>query len=264
MTLRRRISFAVAAMLAVGLSATVLAVRYGVPDQGEHPYVGLVVFFDADNTPQWRCTGTLISETVLLTAGHCTELNGPARVWFDETVTAALGYPTAGGFNGTAHTYPGWQGGLFLPDTGDAGVVVLDSPVTGITTFPALAEVGYLDELATARGTKTVSFEVVGYGLQSVKPRLSALRTRLKAWVQLVNLRSALTDGFNIQTTNAPGKGTGGGGTCFGDSGGAIFSEAGQIVAVNSFVLNANCAGASFGYRVDTAAVQQWIATFLP
>jgi hypothetical protein len=53
------------------------------------------------------------------------------------------------------------------------------------------------------------------------------------------------------------------GGTCFGDSGGAIFSEAGQIVAVNSFVLNANCAGASFGYRVDTAAVQLWILSFL-
>ena len=94
-----------------------------------HPgYVGLVVFSNSSNVPQWRCTGTLISPTVLLTAGHCTELNGPARVWFDEDVTTALGYPTSGGYTGTAHTYPGWQGGLFLPDTGDTGVVVLDSP----------------------------------------------------------------------------------------------------------------------------------------
>ena len=50
-------------------------------------------------------------------------------------------------------------------------------------------------------------FQVVGYGLQSVKPTLSQLRIRLKAWVQLVNLGSALTDGFNIQTTNAAWQG---------------------------------------------------------
>lgn len=263
MATRRSLSIAVAAILAIGLSATLLAVKYGVPDDGEHPYVGLVVFSDSNNVPQWRCTGTLISPTVLLTAGHCTELNGPARVWFDETVTSSLGYPTSGGYSGTAHDYPGWQGGLYLPDTGDAGVVVLDTPVSGISSFPSLAPVGFLDDLATARGTKSVMFEVVGYGLQSVKPTLSQIKTRLKAWVQLVNLRSALTDGFNIQTTNDPGKGTGPGGTCFGDSGGSIFSEDGEIVAVNSFVMNDNCAGASFGYRVDTPAVQQWILSFV-
>lgn len=261
--MRRKLVLTLAAVFAIGLSATVLAVKYGVPDEGEHPYVGLVVFSDASGAPQWRCTGTLISPTVLLTAGHCAELNAGARVWFEENVTAAIGYPTAGGHTGTAFAYPGWQGGLFLPDTGDAGVVVLDQPVAGITAFPSLADVGSLDELATARGTKSVAFQVVGYGLQSVKPVLSQIRTRLKAWVQLVNLRSSLTDGFNLQTTNSPGKGTGTGGTCFGDSGGAIFSEAGQIVAVNSFVLNANCAGSSFGYRVDTADVQAWILSFV-
>ena len=262
MALRRSLRLAVATIVAVGLSVTVLAVRFGVPDDGEHPYVGLVVFYDDALVPQWRCTGTLISPTVLLTAGHCAELEGPAQVWFQENVTTALGYPTSGGVTGTAVVYPGWQGGLFLPDTGDAGVVILDSPVD-IDEFPSLAPVGSLDELATARGTKSVMFQVVGYGLQSVKPVLSQFRTRLKAWVQLVNLRNALTDGFNIQTTNSPGKGTGSGGTCFGDSGGAIFNQDGEIVAVNSFVLNANCAGSSFGYRVDTADVQEWILSFL-
>jgi secreted trypsin-like serine protease len=38
---------------------------------------------------------------------------------------------------------------------------------------------------------------------------------------RLVNTRSALTDGFNLQTTANPGHGQGG--TCSGDSGGPVF-----------------------------------------
>jgi secreted trypsin-like serine protease len=138
-------------------------------------------------------------------------------------------------------------------------VVVLDHPVTNKGTLPQLAPAGYLDTLATQRGLKDVNFKVVGYGLQSVKPQLSSLRVRLTADVQLVNLRSALTDGYNLQTTNNPGNGTGPGGTCFGDSGGPIFTSDNKIVAVNSFVLNSNCAGASFGYRVDRQPVIDWV-----
>src|SRR5206468_2417625 len=105
---------------------------------------------------------------------------------------------------------------------GDVGVVVLDQP-QNIGGLPSIAPDHYLDTFATQRGQQNTTFQVVGYGLQSVKPSLSAFKVRLQADVQLVNLRSHLTDGYNIQTTNDPGKGTGGGGTCFGDSGGPIF-----------------------------------------
>lgn len=290
--LRKTSGFVLGIVVALGISATVWAIKYGVPDNREHAYVGLIVFYDASGVPQWRCTGTLLSPTVLLTAAHCTELNAGAQVWFGENVPDGgsgdpqndpddpcdgtwVGYPCTGGHTGTAHTNPGWQSGFFLPNTNDYGVVELDDPVDAadlevdeFPELPTLASVGYLDALAKARGTKDVNFEVVGYGLQSVKPVLSADRFRMKAWVQLVNLRSALTDGYNIQTTNSPGKGTGPGGTCFGDSGGAIFrvnpDGSHLIVGINSFVLNPNCAGSAFGYRVDRQPVQDWINGFLP
>lgn len=53
----------------------------------------------------------------------------------------------------------------------------------------------------------------------------------------LVNLNSALNDGFNLQTQ---GNGNGRGGTCSGDSGGPVYlggSSSNLIVAVTSFGL---------------------------
>ena len=48
-------------------------------------------------------------------------------------------------------------------------------------------------------------------------------------------------------------------GVCFGDSGGPILYQ-GQIVGVTSFGLSREtCAGVDFAYRVDVAAVQEWI-----
>ena len=271
--MRTKFVFLVAILVLLATAQPALAVKYGVPDAGEHPFVGLIVFYNPDGTTAWRCTGTLISLRVVVTAAHCTELQGRARIFFDEDVEALRNqsppqYPLGpNGDSGNSHTgnayhSPWWQGALLIPNTGDVGVVVLDNPVS-MPNLPVLAPDGYLNQLATQRGQQDVSFQVVGYGLQSVKPVEIGLRIRLKASVKLVNLRSQLTGGYNLQTTNDPGKGNGPGGTCFGDSGGPIFHSGNQIVAVNSFVLNVNCSGASFGFRVDRAEVRNWVLGFV-
>jgi hypothetical protein len=244
----------VGALALLGLSAPAEAVTNGQPDNGAHPYVGLVVFYDAGGAPTHRCSGSMISATTLLTAGHCTAGTASAQVWFNEQVTLDTGYPFTGGITGEPVTYPGFGAGF--PDTGDVGVVLLDTaPGVGAAS---IAGVGALDGLATQRGRQNVRFDVAGYGLQDIKPTEMAERNRLKASVRLVNLRSALTDGFNIHHSGAPGTG---GGTCFGDSGGPILSEGTHtIVAVTSFGLNQNCAGGGFGFRVDTSAVANFLA----
>ena len=69
---------AVAALLAV--AAPSQAIKGGVPDNGAHPHVGQLLFFDPtaidprfDDPGGWfNCTGTLVSPTIVVTAGHCT------------------------------------------------------------------------------------------------------------------------------------------------------------------------------------------------
>jgi hypothetical protein len=256
----RRLLLVLVATIALVLSAAspAGAVTDGVPDGGAHPYVGLVVFYDSDGNPLWRCSGTLLSPKVFLTAGHCTAGAALAQVWFDENVTLESGYPYEGGITGTPYTHPDF--GLDFPNTSDVGVVILDGRGARGLGSATLAKLGALDALATKRGKQETWFTVVGYGLQEVKPTEMAERSRLLATVQLVNLGSALTDGYNIHHTNA--KGTGGG-TCFGDSGGPVFvGDSNVIAGITSFGLNANCVGAGFAYRTDIATAQEFIYSF--
>jgi secreted trypsin-like serine protease len=88
---------------------------------------------------------------------------------------------------------------------------------------------------------------------------VESFRERLQATSNLVNLNSALTAGFNLQST--ANRGGGRGGTCSGDSGGPVFYpfDSNVIVAVTSFGLNPWCRGVDFSYRTDTQEVIDWI-----
>jgi secreted trypsin-like serine protease len=253
----------------------------------EHPYVGLVVFYDANGEFSHRCTGSLISATKLLTAGHCTdEATGAvtARVYFQQDAGANFdpvtgvdpvsGYPetcapgTLGLVCATSsalHDF-GFDNFAGFPNTRDVGLVILDQPI-GMPEYGELPLAGTLDGLDKARGQKRTKFTVSGYGLtkstqvHSAVPIIS-FRERLMAASTLVNLGSSQTDGFNVQTQ---GNGNDRGGTCSGDSGGPVYlggSNSNLIVAVTSFGLNALCRGTDFGYRIDRTEVLDWINSF--
>jgi secreted trypsin-like serine protease len=93
---RTRLLVALAAALCfVGLSTPADAITNGQPDNGAHPYVGLVVFYDASGTPTHRCSGTMISRRTLLTAGHCTcfgDSGGPIFTAGTSTIVAVTSF----------------------------------------------------------------------------------------------------------------------------------------------------------------------------
>lgn len=275
-------AIAAAAALVAILVAPASAVQGGMPDGNGHPNVGLSVFY-RNGVPLWRCSGTMVAAKVYVTAGHCTGFDPAAdvtpdhaEIWFDSgpiprgnypgtgSCVGFTGYPCKGDFGGTPHAHSGWNGFLTLPNTHDMGVVVLDSaPNRGLST---IAPKGYLDGLATRRGQQNVNFTVVGYGVQFERPNLEvAVRQRFVGTNQLQNLGSAIAGGYNLMTTDSNGNGTGGGGTCFGDSGGPVFhtSESGQtyLVAVTSFGTK-YCNGSSGAFRLDNDQARAFLSGF--
>lgn len=266
-------AFAAAAMPAAAIT------NDWVPDN-EHPFVGLVVFYDAAGNFSHRCSGSLINPTKFLTAGHCTQGAASARVYFQQNAGANFdpatgidpvsGYPEtcAGNTLGTlcataTRLYDYGFGFAGAPNNRDVGLVILDQAIQ-LREYGQLPMAQTLDLLDTARGTLDTVFTPSGYGLtkrmqaNSAVPNIS-FRVRLMATSTLVNLRSGLNDGFNVQTQ---GNGDGRGGTCSGDSGGPLFlgpSVSNLIVAVTSFGLNALCRGTDFSYRIDRQEVLDWI-----
>ena len=257
----------IAFVLLLGTVIPAAAVTFGELDGENHPYVGLMVF-DVDGTPSHRCTGTLLSPTVMLTAGHCTFGTSSGRVWFDADVGAGRpgnGYPFAGGTGiefAEIYTHPDYNDGAFY--LFDIGIAILSEPVS-LDTYGILADIGTLDGLKTERGLQQQSFTVVGYGLQGVKPTLQADLVRYRGTVNLIDVSgtAGIPAGTSVLLTNNPGK-KATGGTCFGDSGGPTFwGDSNVVVAVTSFGLNQNCKGLGGGYRVDQTDDQNWINSFL-
>jgi len=262
------LTFAIASAAAALVSVVPAgAITGGSPDT-VHTNVGFVRFTTADG--RFRCSGTLISPTVVLTAGHCTE--GPATnvyVSFDDALQPD---PLAPGITpeekaareahyitGTAHPDPGWDGNLSFAKQHDQGVVVLDAPAT--SKWPAIAPaplppVGFLD--GNQGALKNETFTLVGYGVDiGAKKATVVVQERRSTTSFLKNVGNEVIT-FQINENDSKA----GGGSCFGDSGGPVFLGP-YVLGDASYVNSLTCNATGSYQRVDTAYSRAFLDGFL-
>ncbi len=245
------------------------AITDGQLDGNEHPFVVLLLM-EVDGKPAFRCSGTLLSATVLLTAGHCAGAPGEfsgMRVFTESDVQAGIGktnnYPFAGPNSVEAvawFAHPLFPTAPFFVH--DVGVVILQSPGVVLSKYGTLPEANQLDVLKTRRGLQDVTFTAVGYGLQESFPTAAAwkdvsFKTRMVAHPQLLQINvPGFTGDFSLLLSNNAHTG----GTCFGDSGGPNFlGDSNVVAAVTSFGLNDTCGGTGGVFRIDRQNVLDFI-----
>ena len=304
----RKSSFVLAACAIVLSAVPANAVVNGQPDGGEHPYVGEIMYFAADfvdpafeDPGAWfTCTGTLVSPTIVVTAGHCTfgvGLNGGSTtsngdgsggndIWVNFSEAPQLaGFPSSddyepdendeayldraaflnanGWIRGTAYPHDEFLNGPFILH--DLGVVELGAEVT-MPVYGEIAPEGYLSEQYGEKPRSGQVFELVGYGLEESRPFFfQGGHTRRKALIKLNSLNAGPYGDALAFFSNNNGA-VHQGGQCWGDSGGPIFdgTDSNVIVAVQSFALGprATCSGIAGGYRVDQDDDLDFLAGF--
>lgn len=271
----------------------------GEPDDGEHPYVGQLFFYVPtwedprfDDPGAWfNCSGTLIDENTVVTAGHCTydvgvdgeapadPLVGGTDVWFtasEEPNYSVLPPSSTFAPDGNAERYETWSAILDGSDEWaeasstfthpeyvdaqflfhDLGVVELSESII-LPEYGSLPEADYLNQYA-GKAKKDALFESVGYGLEASGPKTgSGGDTRKKADQKLVSFKGAygLRDISVNFSHNQGGKTTGG--TCFGDSGGPTFDistpdiEADHVIVAVTSFGFTSTCTAGGSYRID-------------
>jgi hypothetical protein len=145
------------------------------------------------------------------------------------------------------------------------GVVVLDKKVKKkvVDTYAVLPDADLIDTLENKTGVDFVGYGVTRQDGVGIPPyyRWTGLRNRLYAASELVSGEFVHSAEYMRLALN-PGGGSGG--LCFGDSGGPdLLGGTDTVLAINSYVTNANCTGVGYSSRVDIPEVLTWIEGFM-
>lgn len=237
---RRHLTLLAGLCAALAVAAPSGAVIGGDADTA-HPYVGLVA------SGGYVCSGSLVSPTVFVTAGHCI-LDPAVRVYFGGAVS-----PAAPSTTGTATVQPGFCLGCGIGLENDLAVVVLDAPVD-MPFYAQLPVAGAADALP-----KKADVTLVGYGASFfVKKSPVSTFERLTVDVDLKKAKENLSATWLKLSAKKDGA------ACFGDSGGPnLLTGTDTILAINSFGTNDRCKKASYSYRLDTASARDFLDDFV-
>jgi len=236
----------------------------GVLDGDAHPAVVLLLM-EQNGVPAFRCSASLLSPTVVLTAGHCAgepgEFSG-MRVFTESDVqNGNNNYPFAGPNAVEAvawFSHPQFTEATFFLH--DAGVVILRSP--GVQLDPSqYVQLPTVNSEDALRPRESTSFTAVGYGVQRINPaQLTALKIRMRANPHLVQINTGFTGPGSLLLSNNASTG----GTCFGDSGGPNFlGDSLTVAGVTSFGLNGSCGGTGGVFRLDRQDVLDFIKSHM-
>jgi secreted trypsin-like serine protease len=242
------------------LAGPAFGIVYGEPDNGAHPFVGSMLYDSGgDGTLDQRCSGTLISPTVFLTAAHCVVGLDPedVAVTFDDVITDD---PTV--YYGAAIAHPEYGSGG-QSDAHDIAVIIFEKPIGGIT--PAtLPTAGLLDDLKASHDLNTQYYTAVGYGTVR-ETRTGGFDSILDNTErrQATQTANSLTSAWFTLSMN---EATGDGGTCYGDSGGPHLlgtgTDATTVVSI-TVTGDAVCKATDKTYRLDTAVAREFLSEFV-
>jgi secreted trypsin-like serine protease len=251
---RLRVTF-IAVLLTMLVPVSAGAITNGEVDSGnDYPFVGLLAFYDSEGEYSHRCSGTLITNTVVVTAAHCTDGMATARALFGIEITDDFRMGE-GGTTGTPHTHPNYNP---LTLALDVGVVVLDSAAPVAGPYPTLPDAGFLGDLKRSGEIRDDSFVAVGYGgVTGFPPPVIEFdlvrRFATSPYRGLTRNNLHLLQNPNVNDA---------GGTCFGDSGGPHFWEGTLVmVAVTSWG-DAICRSNDMTQRLDLATALDFISEF--
>jgi len=263
MTRLRALLLAATLCLVPAGSARAIVGGHDVP-AGRYPYVAYITIDFS-----FACSGTLVTPTVVLTAGHCSSLTpGMASIPVGQPgqlidVSVGSNRPGAGQHPGVARAIVNDNYNLLNGDANDVSLLQLASPVS----LPTVKVAGRGEEALWKPGTMAT---IAGFGETKENGPTPAVMQEARVPITTDAYASgAYGSSFDPKTMLAAGFAQGGVDSCQGDSGGPLLVAApdGSLRLAGDASWGDGCARAGkpgvYG-RLGDAALREWIRANAP